>query len=255
MRKTSNRPGGFTIVELLVVIAILVVLAGLITTVIKLAREDGRKVTCLNNERQLGIAMVAFASKPQNSLRYPQMAWTMNEGYWVEQIQPYYNQNWEITYCPSDGKPFPMSNAAGQGMRITDPSAPWFDPEGQYLPNQAAWNNIQLSYRGCCDGYASGGYGPKLHDYKIPSRNLLLDEAWDNTRWGARQCSRAPDIWNGYPTDIDWDYNWGGLTRHSGGANWLFLDGSVRWIDVYSGPSQISFFPDGSIDYNVQAVK
>lgn len=254
MLQRSGRKG-FTIIELLVVVTILVILAGLITTVIKLAREDGRKVTCLNNLRQLGVAAVAFASRPQNNLRYPQMAWTMWEGYWLEQMQPYYNQNFEIAYCPSDGKPFPMSNAQGQSMILTNANHPWYDPEGSYLKTYAEWSRVQMSYRGSCDGYNAGGYGPKLHDYKIPARNMLLDEAWDNTRWGARQCSRAPDVWPGYPSNIDWEYNWNGLTRHSGGANFLFLDGSVRWIDAYSGPSQISFYPNGSIDYNVQAVQ
>ena len=49
--------GGFTLVELLIVIAIIMVLAGILFPVFAAAMERGRQASCLNNLRQLGIAM------------------------------------------------------------------------------------------------------------------------------------------------------------------------------------------------------
>ncbi len=46
----------FTLIELLVVIAIVGVLAGLLMPTIAAVREQGKRVTCLNNLRQHGIA-------------------------------------------------------------------------------------------------------------------------------------------------------------------------------------------------------
>lgn len=60
--RRSWLPAGFTLVELLVVIAIIGVLVGLLLPAVQAAREAARRGACMNNLKQVGLALQSYNS-------------------------------------------------------------------------------------------------------------------------------------------------------------------------------------------------
>lgn len=83
---------GFTLLELLVVISIIAALMSLILPAVQSARQAARRTQCLNNIRNLGIAMAGYEAAQK---RYPAA------GYWAGVPGSRYpSHNWVVDLLP-----------------------------------------------------------------------------------------------------------------------------------------------------------
>jgi prepilin-type N-terminal cleavage/methylation domain-containing protein/prepilin-type processing-associated H-X9-DG protein len=87
MNQRKNR--GFTLIELLVVIAIIAVLIALLLPAVQAAREAARRSQCVNNLKQVGLAVMNYEST--NSVLPPGCKFQV-WGTWAVFILPYVEQ-------------------------------------------------------------------------------------------------------------------------------------------------------------------
>lgn len=263
MRKTVSSPAtgsmpalhAFTLIELLVVIAIIAILAAILFPVFAQAREKARQTMCLSNQRQIGLASVAYAQdydeefmeiyRSQNAPRPPGTcpnqtdAWPSQTIYMPGTTTPY---GWYTG--PASGKPQFSPNWAYVLQPYTKSTGVFSCPSGNPIWRPAtATDNAGFIYNNyVADGGKACGPAVTIGQIVRPADLVLFFETgkacWSVEFGGYRGsvgCTPQPlnhpaenlspsapinDCPRCWP---DW------VPKHMGGRNVIFCDGHAKW--------------------------
>lgn len=197
---------GFTLIELLVVIAIIAILAAILFPVFARAREKARQTSCLNNVKQLCLAILQYTQDYDE--RYTPAYCTNPHVPWPLLLQPYV-KNQQVVTCPSDNDPWNGS--------LTSYTPRW---EISYI----------LNYRMHPSLDSATGTGVKMGAVARPAEVITLTENADGSTSNLQPtCQYA---WGTSGSSVSAGYNpWARLSfRHNGGANCGFADGHAKWL-------------------------
>jgi len=237
MQSSIRRQQAFTLIELLVVIAIIAILAAILFPVFAAAREKARATSCLNNEKQIGLAMYQYlgdwddtfpmARMPDETHPTPQVRWDTFHGSrwnWKRAISSY-TQSVDIWACPSNDFQWTVNSlSTAPGPVEGDESNWWYEP-GRKFAGQQPLLPVSYGINGMC--FHEGI--PTL--WGEPNRPRELSELKDPTNLILIAESRAsfPDV---HPSWVYEAYQGGlgNMQTHQKGANFVMADTHAKWL-------------------------
>jgi prepilin-type N-terminal cleavage/methylation domain-containing protein/prepilin-type processing-associated H-X9-DG protein len=204
----KNKKIGFTLIELLVVVAIIAILAAMLLPALSKARERARAATCMNNLKQIGLALMMYVEDYERVPSGDSQESGSAPRFWFQKLNFYI----------STGKP----------QTYNYPHPVWKCPSNR---NHAfSWTNISYG----CNINVMYTNNPPFQDIKNPPKYARIRRASGVI---AVTDSNGDGYYDMFANGIGPSYVYSGpgtetyapSDRHNLGSNVLFFDSHVEW--------------------------
>jgi prepilin-type N-terminal cleavage/methylation domain-containing protein len=222
-RALAPRSRGFTLIELLVVIAIIAILAALLIPALAGAKEQARRIQCINNVRQLLITHTIYCNDNNDKMA------PANSGGANSQTDTEYPAGW--LYQPGE-VPRAAANFSGPTHGLFYQTMKNWD--SYICPDDRDTNTVLWAKRDI-------GFSSYMMNIEVVDRGDKVDVQWDSGLTGQslkatrflstdvllwEQDEKSPGSFNdgcAFPNE-------GFTARHSKGAIFGFMDSRVEYI-------------------------
>jgi prepilin-type N-terminal cleavage/methylation domain-containing protein/prepilin-type processing-associated H-X9-DG protein len=227
MQQTFSRRG-FSLIELLVVMAIVSLLVGMLLPSLQTVRETIRVAKCMNNMRQIGIALQTYSADYQG--RFPSIGYgnlSGITGIWENYLTA--NYLGRVTDLYNNGQTVMLGDMRQNGVWWCPDARRLVNKGGQYVEPQN--KNELLTLNSFARHYGFNSYANdsrwRLDLYGVrpvpqPASTILLAEHNNNSS------GMAPNAVVERTGKLNTNHRVS--HRRGAGANYLFCDGHVEYI-------------------------